>query len=41
MSCPNYKGEEFFKMKSTVSDENLVSASGNAPLEFARKVLKI
>lgn len=37
---PNYKGEELFEMKSAVSDENLITASGIAPLEFAREVLK-
>jgi len=40
MTCPNYKGEEFFEMKMVVSDENLITASGIAPLEFAREVLK-
>ncbi|OIX97394.1 glutamine amidotransferase [Staphylococcus equorum] len=40
MICPNYKGEEYFEMKSAVSDENLITASGIAPLEFAREVLK-
>ncbi|MCQ9303571.1 type 1 glutamine amidotransferase family protein [Mammaliicoccus sciuri] len=40
VTCPKYKGEEFFEMKSAVSDENLITASGIAPLEFAREVLK-
>lgn len=40
MTCPNYKGEGFFEMKSAVSDENLITASGIAPLEFTREVLK-
>lgn len=40
MICPNYKGEKNFEMKSAVSDENLITASGIAPLEFAREVLK-
>lgn len=40
MISPNYKGEELFEMKSAVSDENLITASGIAPLEFAREVLK-
>lgn len=39
MTCPNYKGEEFFEKKMVVSDENLITASGIAPLEFAREVL--
>ncbi|MCD9067445.1 glutamine amidotransferase [Staphylococcus pasteuri] len=41
MTCPNYKGEEFFEMKSAVTDQNLITASGIAPLEFAREVLKM
>lgn len=40
MTCPNYRGEEFFEMKSAVSDENLITASGIAPLDFTREVLK-
>lgn len=40
MTCPNYKDEKYFEMKSAVSDENLITASGIAPLEFAREVLK-
>lgn len=41
MTCPNYMGEAFFEMNPAVSDENLITASGIAPLEFAREVLKI
>ncbi|MSN98941.1 glutamine amidotransferase [Bacillus paralicheniformis] len=40
MVCPHYKGEPFYEMEPAVSDENLVTASGTAPLEFAREVLK-
>ncbi|MBS2969142.1 glutamine amidotransferase [Metabacillus sp. KIGAM252] len=40
MVCPNYKGEKFYEMKPVVSDANLVTASGLAPLEFAMEVLK-
>lgn len=40
MTCPNYKGEKSFEMRPVVSDENLITASGIAPLEFAREVLK-
>ncbi|MEM5015147.1 type 1 glutamine amidotransferase family protein [Metabacillus indicus] len=39
MICPNYKGEKFYELGSAVSDENLVTASGIAPLEFAMEVL--
>lgn len=40
MVCPNYKGEKFYEMGLAVSDENLVTASGVAPLEFTMEVLK-
>lgn len=40
MVCPNYKGEKFYELGPVVSDANLVTASGVAPLEFAMEVLK-
>ncbi|WP_335871151.1 type 1 glutamine amidotransferase family protein [Bacillus sp. 2205SS5-2] len=40
MVSPNYKGERFYDFGSAISDENLVTASGIAPLEFAMEVLK-
>ncbi len=40
MVSPNYKGEKFHELESAISDENLVTASGIAPLEFAMEVLK-
>ncbi|MBF7020825.1 type 1 glutamine amidotransferase family protein [Staphylococcus kloosii] len=40
MTCPNYRGEKFFELKSAVNDKNIITASGIAPLEFAREVLK-
>ncbi|KFX60138.1 glutamine amidotransferase [Clostridium botulinum] len=40
MVCPNYKGEKFYEMGSVVASENLITASGVAPLEFAMEVLK-
>ncbi|MFD1030250.1 type 1 glutamine amidotransferase family protein [Metaplanococcus flavidus] len=40
MVCPDYKGEKFHEMGPAVSDANLVTASGIAPLEFAVEVLK-
>lgn len=40
MVCPNYKGENFHELESVVASENLVTASGVAPLEFAMEVLK-
>ncbi|MEI5908608.1 type 1 glutamine amidotransferase family protein [Bacillus spongiae] len=40
MVCPKYKGEEFHEKGPVVSDGNLITASGTAPLEFAMEVLK-
>lgn len=40
MACPNYKGEKFYEMEPAISDGNLITASGVAPLEFAMEVLK-
>ncbi|MFI8685898.1 type 1 glutamine amidotransferase family protein [Rossellomorea sp. NPDC077527] len=40
MVSPNYKGEAFYESGPVVSDTNLVTASGIAPLEFAMEVLK-
>ncbi|WP_044339270.1 type 1 glutamine amidotransferase family protein [Rossellomorea aquimaris] len=40
MVCPHYKGETFYESGPAVADENLVTASGIAPLEFAMEVLK-
>lgn len=39
MVSPQYKGELYFENKCVVSSENLITASGIAPLEFAREVL--
>lgn len=41
MVCPNYNGEEYYEMEPAVTDGNLVTASGIAPLEFAMHVLKV
>lgn len=40
MVCPNYKGEAFYEMGPAAAGENLITASGVAPLEFAMGVLK-
>lgn len=40
MVCSNYKGEKFYEMRPAVSGENLITASGVAPLEFTMEVLK-
>ena len=40
MICPDYSGEENYLNKPTVIDNNLITASGLAPLEFSYEVLK-
>ncbi|MTK13729.1 MAG: glutamine amidotransferase [Clostridiaceae bacterium] len=41
MIVPNYIGEKYYKFESAVTDENLITASGIAPLEFTMQVLKV
>jgi len=38
--CPSYKGESFYKNEPAVSEKNLITASGIAPLDFAFKVIE-
>lgn len=40
MVCNCYTGEAYYKMESAVTDGNLITASGVAPLEFSVHVLK-
>lgn len=40
MECPNYHGEENFEFQSAVTDGDLVTASGTAPIELAYQVFK-
>ncbi|WP_339200665.1 type 1 glutamine amidotransferase family protein [Paenibacillus sp. FSL P2-0322] len=40
MICPNYTGENYYKVESAVTDGKLITASGTAPLEFSVHVLK-
>ncbi|MBT2289071.1 glutamine amidotransferase [Paenibacillus albidus] len=40
MICPAYTGEEFYNNQPVVTDRNLITASGIAPLEFTVHVLK-
>lgn len=40
MICPNYEGEIYYKQEPAVTDGNLITASGTAPLEFTAHVLK-
>jgi len=39
-SCPNYSGESFYIEKSAVTDGNLITATGLAPLEFGYEIFK-
>ncbi|EOP88886.1 ThiJ/PfpI family protein [Bacillus cereus HuB4-4] len=40
MVCPTYKEENFYEVGPVASSENLITASGVAPLEFAMEVLR-
>lgn len=38
--CPEYTGEKNYRKEPSVSDRNLITAGGTAPVEFAREILK-
>ncbi len=38
MVCPNYTGDPFYVEQSAVTDKNLITASGLAPLEFTYEI---
>ena len=40
MFCPEYTGENFYLNQPAVTEDNLITASGLAPLEFSYEVLK-
>jgi putative intracellular protease/amidase len=40
MFCPNYRGERFYVNEPAVTDGNLITASGLAPVEFAYQVFR-
>ncbi|CAM4394967.1 type 1 glutamine amidotransferase family protein [Paenibacillus typhae] len=40
MVCPAYTGEQHYKLQPAVTDGNLITASGIAPLEFTVHVLR-
>ncbi|MBU4437997.1 MAG: glutamine amidotransferase [Acetobacterium sp.] len=40
MVCPDYKGETYYKNDPAVTDGNLITAMGVAPLEYTVAVLK-
>jgi putative intracellular protease/amidase len=38
--CPDYKGAELYLNEPAVTDNNVITAPGTAPLEFAQHILK-
>lgn len=40
MFCPNYHGERFYMNEPAVTDGNLITASGLAPVEFAYHIFR-
>lgn len=41
MICPDYTGDTYYVTEPAVTDGNIVTASGIAPLEFTMHVLKL
>jgi putative intracellular protease/amidase len=40
MFCPNYRGAKFYRAEPAVTDNNLITASGLAPVEFACHIFR-
>lgn len=40
-SCPGYRGEKWYRREPAVRGDNLITATGLAPLEFSYEVLKM
>lgn len=40
-SCPGYRGEHMYRKEPAVRGDNLITATGLAPLEFSYEVLKM
>jgi putative intracellular protease/amidase len=40
MFCPEYTGEAYYVNEPAVKDENLITASGLAPIEFTYEIIK-
>lgn len=38
--APEYKGEALYQPEMFVSDENIITANGTAPIEFAREIFR-
>lgn len=41
MICPTYFGEKLYQDKLALTEKNLITASGIAPIEFSFEVLKL
>ena len=40
MFCPAYRGEQFYRAEPAVTDNNLITASGLAPVDFASHIFR-
>ena len=40
MFCPNYRGERFYVNEPAITNDNLITASGLAPVEFAYHIFR-
>jgi len=40
-TCPGYRGEAFYRKEAAVRGDNLITATGLAPVEFSYEVLKM
>lgn len=40
MTCPGYSGADYYRNEPAVTDGNLITATGLAPLEFAYEIFK-
>jgi len=40
MFCPNYRGERYYVNEPAVTDDNLITASGLSPVEFAYHIFR-
>ena len=38
--CPDYSGDDYYLPQPVVVDDNLITATGLAPLEFSYEVIK-
>jgi len=40
MFCPRYRGEQYYRNEPAVTGDNLITASGLAPVEFAHQIFR-